>query len=87
MILIDRAIWPNHGTTFAHMVSDTSVAELHEFAARLGAPRRAFDRDHYDIPVWLVDDAIRLGARQVGAREIVGALRAAGLRRPRFSSS
>lgn len=39
MILIDIPIWAAHGTVFAHLVSDTSFEELHEFAARVGMPR------------------------------------------------
>ena len=50
MILIDIPIWAAHGTVFAHLVSDTSFEELHEFAARVGMPRGAFDGDHYDVP-------------------------------------
>ena len=41
MILIDAPIWQAHGTVFAHLVSDTSYAELHDFAARVGLPARA----------------------------------------------
>ena len=49
-VLIDRPIWPAHNTVWAHIVSDTSLEELHDFAQRAGIPRRGFDLDHYDVP-------------------------------------
>jgi hypothetical protein len=67
-------------------VSDTSFAELHAFAELLGAPRRGFDRDHYDLPEERVPMAIWLGAAQVTSREIVRRLIAAGLRRPKHEA-
>jgi hypothetical protein len=63
------------------MVSDMSYEELHAFAARLELPPRAFDRDHYDVPVELYDAAIGLGAEPVGCRELLARLTGAGLRR------
>ena len=83
MILVDQAIWPAHGRRFAHLISDTSFEELHQFAARLGLPHRAFHRDHYDIPDAWVDRAIEAGATPVDARELVRRLKASGLRRPK----
>ena len=32
-IYIDPPVWPAHGTVFSHLISDVSLAELHEFAA------------------------------------------------------
>ncbi len=32
-VLIDTAMWPAHGTLWAHLVSDASLDELHAFAA------------------------------------------------------
>ena len=81
MILVDNAIWPARGRRFAHLVSDSSYEELHEFAASLGLPERAFHRDHYDLPAELRDAAIALGAEPVPSRVLVRRLRAAGLRR------
>jgi hypothetical protein len=85
MLLVDSPVWPGKGRAagrmWAHLVSDVSVAELHEFAARLGVPARAFDRDHYDIAADMVPTAVALGARKVRSRELVGRLTAAGLRR------
>ncbi len=79
-ILIDPPLWPAHGTLWSHLVSDTSYAELHLFAARLGVPRRGFDLDHYDVPASLHDRAVALGARAVGTRDVVHRLRDSGLR-------
>ena len=90
MLYVDRAVWPGRGRAagrlWAHLVSDVSYAELHVFAELLGAPRRGFERDHYDIPAPLVPVAVWLGARQVPARELAARLRAAGLRRPKHLS-
>jgi hypothetical protein len=80
-ILVDDAIWPWRGRLWAHLVSDSSVAELHAFAARLGIPQRAFQGDHYDVTDELRDCAIAEGARAVDSRTIIRALRDAGLRK------
>jgi hypothetical protein len=82
-VLVDPAIWPWRGREWAHLVSDTSYEELHAFAARLDIPREAFQGDHYDVPADVRLQAIALGADEVGAKELVRRLRAAGLRRPR----
>ena len=80
-ILVDDAIWPWRGRLWAHLVSDTSVDELHAFAARLGIPDRAFQGDHYDVTDELRDCAIAEGAQAVDSRTVVRALWAAGIRR------
>ncbi|WP_062288474.1 DUF4031 domain-containing protein [Demequina phytophila] len=80
MILIDPPLWPAHGRVWGHLVSDSSLAELHAFAARAGMPERAFDRDHYDYPVERRADLVALGAREVSTRELITRLRASGLR-------
>ncbi len=82
-VLIDPPRWPAHGRLWAHLVSDSSYAELHAFAVRTGVPRRGFDADHYDIPAERYPDLILAGAVAVDSRELVGRLSAAGLRRPR----
>ena len=79
-ILIDQAVWPWRGRRWAHLVSDRSYDELHEFADRLGMPRRAFQGDHYDIPDFLHSRAVHLGAEFVDARILARRLRNAGLR-------
>ena len=83
-VLIDTPVWPGpREWLFAHLASDSSYAELHDFARRLGVSERAFDRDHYDIPEHLHARALDLGAEHVSGRELVARLRAAGLRRPK----
>ncbi|MGH9069482.1 MAG: DUF4031 domain-containing protein [Acidimicrobiales bacterium] len=78
---MDQAIWPWRGRRWAHLVSDESYEELHRFAARLGLPRAAFQGDHYDVHAALRARAMKLGAVPVDGRDLVRALRAAGLRR------
>jgi hypothetical protein len=85
-VLVDAAIWPFEGRKWAHLVSDTSFEELHEFAEQLGIPRRAFQGDHYDVPNDYRDRALALGAVSVPSRELVRRLRAAGLRRTRSAT-
>jgi hypothetical protein len=80
-VYIDPPTWPGHGRLWSHLVSDESYEELHAFAARLGVPRRAFERDHYDIPAHRHADAVAAGAIEVSSREVVRLLIRAGLRR------
>lgn len=80
-VYIDPPTWPGHGRMWSHLVSDVSYDELHAFAAALGAPPRAFDGDHYDIPAESYQDAVRLGAVEVGSKALLGHLTRAGLRR------
>ncbi|MFG6445514.1 DUF4031 domain-containing protein [Microbacterium sp. P06] len=79
-ILIDDPRWPAHGRLWAHLVSDSDLAELHAFARVHDIPRRAFDLDHYDVP----DDAharlVAGGAHHVDGHELVRRLIASGLR-------
>ncbi|ARF56918.1 DUF4031 domain-containing protein [Streptomyces gilvosporeus] len=82
-IYIDPPTWPGHGRMWSHLVSDTSYDELHAFAAAIGAPPRAFERDHYDLPAERYADAVRAGALEVGCKELLLRLTAAGLRRPK----
>lgn len=82
MLLIDRPIFRRDGRKFAHLISDLSLAELHEGARRLGLDR-SFHRDHYDIPEEYVGQVLAAGVSQVDPREIVRALRSAGLRASR----
>jgi hypothetical protein len=86
VLYIDTPRWPAHGRLWAHLISDVSVAELHVFAELIGAPPRAFERDHYDVAGDRVRLAVWLGATQVSSRMIVERLVAAGLRRPRHLS-
>lgn len=79
-VLIDSPIWPGWGTVWSHLVSDTSLDELHDMAARIGLPERLFDEDHYDVPRRLYDDAVDCGAQPVEGRELIRRLLASGLR-------
>ena len=80
VVLIDSPLWPAHGTVWAHLVSDSSLEELHAFAEANGLPRRGFDLDNYDVPERRVDELIAAGATPVTGRELVLRLRASGLR-------
>ncbi len=79
-LLVDPPAWPAHGRLWSHLVSDSSVTELHDFAARVGVPRQAFDRDHYDVPAEAYAAIVAAGAAPVDSRELVRRLAAAGLR-------
>ncbi|TNM64343.1 DUF4031 domain-containing protein [Streptomyces sp. NP160] len=79
-VLVDDARWPAHGRLWAHLVSDTSLEELHAFARAAGVPARSFDADHYDVPDALVPALVAAGAEQVGGRELTRRLIASGLR-------
>jgi hypothetical protein len=79
-VLIDEAVWPARGTVWAHLVSDSSLDELHSFARRAGIPERGFDHDHYDVPLGRRAAIIALGAEPVTGRELLRRLQAAGLR-------
>ncbi|WP_127131176.1 DUF4031 domain-containing protein [Georgenia sp. SYP-B2076] len=79
-ILVDPPRWPAHGTVWAHLVSDTSLDELHAFARANGVPLRAFDLDHYDVPAERIPELVASGAFAVDGRELLVRLRASGLR-------
>ena len=81
-IYIDPPTWPAHGTVFSHLISDASLAELHEFAAAAGISERAFDRDHYDVPAHLYEDLVRAGAKELSGAQLTRTLIASGLRIP-----
>lgn len=83
MIYIDPPTWPGHGRMWSHLISDVSYGELHAFAERLGVPGRAFERDHYDVPAEHYEQAVLLGAIEVGSKELLCRLVGAGLRRRR----
>ncbi|MFD9218470.1 DUF4031 domain-containing protein [Streptomyces sp. NPDC060064] len=80
-VYIDPPTWPGHGRLWSHLVSDVSYEELHAFAASIGCPPRAFERDHYDVPSHRYADAVGAGAVEVSSREVVVLLTKAGLRR------
>jgi hypothetical protein len=65
---------------WSHLVSDSSLEELHDFARRMGIPRRSFDLDHYDVPDRKYDELVAAGAEPVSIRQLVERLRDSGLR-------
>jgi hypothetical protein len=79
-ILIDQPSWPAHGTFWSHLVSDSSLEELHAFAVAQGLPQRSFDLDHYDVPQSSYAALVAAGAEPVDFRGLVTRLRASGLR-------
>ena len=81
-VLVDDPLWPAHGRLWAHLVSDESLAELHDFARAHDVPARSFDLDHYDVPAELIPRLVAAGAEPVGGKELVRRLIASGLRIP-----
>ena len=79
-ILVDEPRWWFEGRKWCHLVSDESLDELHEFADRVGMPRRGFQGDHYDVPEEYRPRVVAAGAVTVESRELLRRLRAAGLR-------
>jgi len=79
-VLVDPPLWPRHGRIWGHLVSDSSLDELHDFARRAGIPERGFDLDHYDVPAEMYGRLRELGVEEVGTREVVRRLRTSGLR-------
>lgn len=77
---MDEARWWHRGRRWCHLVSDSSLDELHAFADANGVPRRGFQGDHYDIPEEYRAAMIEGGATVVESRELVRRLKAAGLR-------
>jgi hypothetical protein len=56
---------------WCHMVADGTFEELHAFAAQLGIPRHRFQGDHYDLPPWVRERAVTLGAVEVSTGELL----------------
>lgn len=81
-ILIDTPRWMFRGRLWSHMISDGSIAELHDFARTNFIRYMSFGLDHYDIPESLLAEMIAAGAVKADSRELVRRLRVAGLRRP-----
>lgn len=79
-LLIDPPLWPRHGRVWGHLVSDTSLDELHSFARKVGIPERGFDLDHYDVAEDMHERLIAAGAQLIDGRELVRRLRTSGLR-------
>jgi hypothetical protein len=79
-VWIDEPRWQHRERRWAHLVSDSSLEELHEFAEAAGIPRRGFHGDHYDIPEEYVDELVMRGALPTTSRQVVRHLIASGLR-------
>lgn len=79
-VFVDTPMWPRHGRLWAHLVSDSSLEELHACASAAGIPERGFDRDHYDVPAEMIDTLVSAGAVPVTPHELIRTLRASGLR-------
>lgn len=75
MILVDGLVAyaksPLGPREWCHMVSDTSISELHEFAAKIGMKRAWFQGDHYDLVASRRAAAIAAGAKAVSSQELV----------------
>ncbi|WP_392544349.1 DUF4031 domain-containing protein [Oryzobacter telluris] len=79
-ILIDPPRPEAHGRRWSHLVSDASLAELHDFARRVGIPERGFEGDHYDVPEERYSAVVAAGALPTPPRDLIRALRDSGLR-------
>lgn len=80
--LVKRAKSPLGPQSWCHMVSDTSIAELHEFAAKIGMKRAWFQGDHYDLVAVKRDQALLNGAVAVTPKQLVN--RMVGMRGDRM---
>lgn len=79
-VYADTPRWPRHGMLWGHLISDTSLEELHAAAARAGLPPRSFDLDHYDWPDSAQDSLAQAGVRFVADGELTRILIRSGLR-------
>ncbi|APX34252.1 hypothetical protein BH708_17800 [Brachybacterium sp. P6-10-X1] len=79
-VYADTPRWPRHGMVWGHLISDTSLTELHGIAARAALPPRSFDLDHYDWPEPARTDLEAVGVRFVEAGELTRILIRSGLR-------
>lgn len=79
-VYADAPRWPRHGMLWGHLISDASLEELHEAAARAGLPPRSFDLDHYDWPASAREGLSQAGVRFVGDGELTRILIRSGLR-------
>ena len=82
-IYIDRPAWHWRGRLWSHLISDTSLDELHAFARDIPLRYLSFGIDHYDVPEELFDRCLEMGAEFADARDLIRHLRSSGLRRSR----
>lgn len=81
-VFADTPRWPRHGLVWGHLISDSSLEELHEAAHRAGLHPRSFDLDHYDWPEQAREQLRAAGVCFVGNRELARILVASGMRVP-----
>lgn len=79
-VFADTPRWPRHGMLWGHLISDTSLEELHAVAARAGLPPRSYDLDHYDWPSSAEDALRQADVTFVSDGELTRILIASGLR-------
>lgn len=83
MILVDKSR-KCHSGYWCHMVSDSSLRELHDFAQRLGLRLEQFQEHgrlpHYDLRPEVREKALCLGAEAVSSKELFRRGREAFLR-------
>jgi hypothetical protein len=75
-VYVDEPVWEWRGRRWCHLTADT-IAELHDFAARLGLLRQWFQsrpdrpwQDHYDLPENVRLQAIACGARPLTTQQM-----------------
>ncbi|HJB10385.1 MAG TPA: DUF4031 domain-containing protein [Candidatus Brachybacterium merdavium] len=81
-VYADTPRWPRHGMLWGHLISDTSLEELHDAAASAGLPPRSFDLDHYDWPEQARGQLEAAGVQMVDNRRLTRILIGSGLRIP-----
>jgi Protein of unknown function (DUF4031) len=90
MILVD-SIRRYPSGYWCHMVTDSSLEELHAFASRLGLLRERFQEHarlpHYDLRPEMRERALALGAEAVGSKELFRRGREAFLREQKISEA
>lgn len=59
------------GLRMSHMIAETE-AELHAMAEAIGMPRRAYQGDHYDVPLERRAAALARGAVAVSMKQMAG---------------
>ncbi len=73
-VFVDDERIPWRGRRWCHLVADT-LAELHDFADRLGLRRDWFQErasyPHYDITLLLRDRAVQMGARSADKAQLL----------------
>ena len=69
-VYVDPSVYPLGRMIMCHMMADT-LEELHAMADTIGIDRKHFQGDHYDICKTKRQLAVKAGAVEVTAREMV----------------